>query len=1115
MDNIGVFVCHCGINIAATIDIKKVVEEIRHYPGVAHVEDYIYMCSEPGQNLIKERIREKGLKGVIVAACSPTLHEVTFRRTVASAGLNHYLFENANIREQCSWVHENRLWATQKAIRIIRSVVEKLKLNEALMPIRTPVTRRALVIGGGIAGIQVSLDIADAGYETILVEKEPSIGGHMAQLSETFPTLDCSQCILTPKMVDVGHHQKIKLYTYSEIEELSGYLGNFRVKIRKKATFVDWDKCTGCDECTESCPVNIKSEFEVGLTARKAIYRPFPQAIPNKFAISKFGIPPCKDACPAGVNVPGYINLVKKGKYKEALALEREKNPFPAVCGRVCTHPCETKCKRGEIDAPLSIRALKRFIADREAVREPLELPPPREGRVAIVGSGPSGLSCAYVLAKKGYRPTVFEALPITGGMLRIGIPEFRLPKEELKKDIDYIRSWGVEIKPNTPVKDPEGLLKNGYDAVYIATGAHIERRLPVEGEDLEGVYYGVEFLKKVNMGEKVAVGAKVAIIGGGNSAVDAARTALRLGAEKVTIIYRRSRVEMPANDEEIERAEKEGVQIEYLTNPKRIIGKNGKVAKIECLRMRLGAPDASGRRTPIPIPGSEFTIPIDTIIPTIGQTPDTSFLPKNTRLKLSERGNRFVVDEATLQTTVPGIFAGGDAVLGPATVIEAIAQGKRAAISIDRYLSGMGLEEGRKEEPKRVAEPSLIELKGIIPQEREEGIVLEVAESISGFDEVELGLTEEQAKREAERCLNCGGCCECMECVSACEAEAIIHDQRDEILEEEVGAIVVATGYELYSVEKMAEYGRGEYKDVLNGLQFERLLSASGPTQGKIRRPSDGKIPKTVAFISCVGSRDPEHHLPYCSKICCMYTAKHALLYKHHVPDGEAIVFYLDTRTAGKDYEEFFTRVREEGKVAYIKGKPSRIIKEGDDLVVWSVNQLTGEKIQVKCDMVVLSTAIVPSGNALELAKKLKIHTNPHGFFSEAHPKLRPVESLVPGFYLAGCAQGQKDIPETVAQASGAASKVLDIFSQEELAHEPIVATVDEEICSGCEICISVCPYEAREIKMRDGRRIAEVNEVLCEGCGACVAACPSGATEQRNFRDLQLSKMVEAAFK
>jgi len=431
--------------------------------------------------------------------------------------------------------------------------------------------------------------------------------------------------------------------------------------------------------------------------------------------------------------------------------------------------------------------------------------------------------------------------------------------------------------------------------------------------------------------------------------------------------------------------------------------------------------------------------------------------LPKETNLKLHEKWKSYVVDPDTLQTTVPGIFAGGDAVSGPATVIEAIAAGKTAAVSIDRYIRGVDLKDLRKKELKKVEKVEIP--KDIIRSPRKKGQTLEVAKSIKGFDEVDLGLTEEQAKEEAMRCLNCGGCCECMQCVAACEPEAIIHEQEEESIEEEVGAIVVATGYELYPIEKIGEYGAGKYKDVINGLQFERLLSASGPTEGEIRRPSDGKIPKRVVFISCVGSRDPEHHRPYCSKICCMYSAKHAMLYKHRVPDGEAIVFYIDIRSAGKKYEEFVKRAKEEGKVLYIKGKPSRILMEKnpetseDELVVWSVNTLTGEQIKVRCDLVVLSMAIVPSQGIEELLRKLKIQMDEDGFLSEAHPKLRPVESLTAGFYLAGCAQAPKDIPEAVAQASGAAAKVLDMFSQKELLHEPIVAIVDEDVCSGCEV--------------------------------------------------------------
>ncbi len=351
-----------------------------------------------------------------------------------------------------------------------------------------------------------------------------------------------------------------------------------------------------------------------------------------------------------------------------------------------------------------------------------------------------------------------------------------------------------------------------------------------------------------------------------------------------------------------------------------------------------------------------------------------------------------------------------------------------------------------------------------------------------------------------------------CRICEAVCRPEAIVYGQEEEIVEEEVGAVIVATGYDLYPIEKMKEYGGGKYKDVIDGLQFERMLSASGPTQGEVRRPSDGKVPKSVAFVACSGSRDPEHHYPYCSRICCMYMVKHALLYKEHVPDGEAAIFSIDVRTSGKGYEEFFTRAKEEGSILYIRGKPSRIIEGQDGLVVWATNTLTGRQMRVNCDMVVLSMAVAPAGDAIELAKKLRIPTNEHGFLSEVHPKLRPVESLVRGFFLAGCGQSPKDIPDTVAQASAAASKVLEMFSKKELLAEPLIAWVDEDLCAACKLCIEICPYEARVFD--EEKNLVAVTEALCQGCGSCVAACPTGATKQKNFDDRQLSRMVEVIF-
>jgi len=620
----GVFVCHCGINIAGTVDVEKVANNLAKHPGVDHSEDYVYMCSDPGQNKIIEAIKEKNLDNIVVACCSPTLHESTFRNAAKAAGINEFQSEIANIREQCSWVHKDKLKATVKAERITKSAVERVKQNESLEPISVPVTRRGLVIGGGIS---------------------PSIGGHMIQLSETFPTLDCSQCILTPKMVEASKHPKIKLMPYSEVQEISGYVGNFKVKIHKKATYVDPDKCTLCDECTKVCPVVMPNEFDIGLTGRKAIYIPFPQAVPATYTLDIRGC-------------PGLV---------------------PIACGK----------------------------------------------------------------------------------------------------------------------------------------------------------------------------------------------------------------------------------------------------------------------------------------------------------------------------------------------------------------------------------------------------------------------------------------------CADVCEPEAIDYDMRDQIIEEEVGAIVIATGYDLYDKVNMAEYGYGKYPDVLDGLQFERLLSASGPTQGQVLRPSDHKEPKEVVFIQCVGSRDPEMHCSYCSKICCMYTAKHAMLYKHHVHDGQAYVFYIDIRSGGKNYEEFVHRTTEEDSVLYLRGKVSKIFQDGDKIKVWGVDTLSGKHVEIDADMVVLAMAMRPSEGAQELAKSMKVSMDKDGFLAEAHPKLRPVESVTSGIFFAGAAQAPKDIPEAVAQASGAAAKAISILSQDQLFHSPMVAKVTLNLCTGCGMCVDVCPYEA--ISLKDGK--AEVNEVLCEGCGTCSATCLRAAIAVRNITPQQVFEMIDAS--
>ena len=664
MSRIGVFLCWCGENIARTVDVARVAELCSEIPGVRCSLHYKYMCSDPGQTLLRDHIVSDKLDRVVVASCSPHMHMKTFRRAAQAAGVNPYLVEMANIREHCSWVHHDRGQATEKAAELVRMSVEKVRRNEPLQPIRVPITRRAMVVGAGVAGIQAALDIAEGGYEVVLVEREPSIGGKMAGLSETFPTLDCSQCILTPRMVEAAQHPRIKLYTYSEVESVEGFIGNFTATIRKKARYVDIDKCTGCGECWNVCPLKKNpSEFEYGMGYRRAIYIPFPQAVPARPVIDK-------NVC---------AKLIRNG------------------CGL-----CEKKCAAGAID---------------------------------------------------------FKA--------------------------------------------------------------------------------------------------------------------------------------------------------------------------------------------------------------------------------------------------------------------------------------------------------------------------------------------------------------------------------QDVLVKESVGAIVVATGYKLYSIGKeqpseklhgYGEYGYGKYKDVIDGLQFERLLSASGPTAGEVRRPSDGAVPKNVVFIACVGSRDREKGMAYCSKICCMYTAKHAMLYKHKVHDGQAHVFYMDIRSGGKGYDEFVRRGIEQDGTRYYRGRVSKISQLNGKLVVRGADTLSGQPLTVEADLVVLATAMRPAEGAEELARKLNIGYDENGFLLESHPKLRPVETNTAGVFVCGACQSPKDIPESVAQASAAAAKALVTFAGETLNREPEVARINETTCAACFRCQGACAYHAieqAEIRARSGaliKRTARVNAGLCMGCGTCVAVCPSKSADLAGFTEQEIYAMVEA---
>lgn len=659
MQRIGVFVCHCGSNIAATVDVKKVVEMALREPGVFHAEDYPYMCSEAGQSRIAAAIREKGLTGIVVCSCSPRMHETTFRKAAEKAGINPYLVEIANIREHCSWIHKDMEEATRKAVILMRAAVAKVHLDAPLSAGESRVIKRALVIGGGIAGIQTALDIADAGYKVDIVEKSPSIGGRMSQLDKTFPTLDCSACILTPKMVEAAAHENITIHTYSEVERVSGFVGNFTVDIRKKARYVDLNKCTGCGVCQEKCPSKkTLNEFNRGLNTRTAIYTPFAQAIPN------------------------------------------------------------------------------------------------------------------------------------------------------------------------VPVIDTAS-----------------------------------------------------------------------------------------------------------------------------CIKMKTG---------------------------------------------------------------------------------------------------------------------------------------------------------------------------KCGICEKFCQAGAIDYTQTDEIVTEQYGAIVVATGFDTIKLDKYGEYAYNESKDVITSLELERIMNAAGPTGGHLERLSDGKAPKEIVFIQCVGSRCADSRgKPYCSKICCMYTAKHAMLIRDKYPNTNVTVFYIDVRTPGKNFDEFYRRAVEDYGVNYIKGQVGKVAPQSDgSLLVQGVDLLENKQILKKADMVVLATAIEPNPDVRKIATMLTASIDTNSFLTEAHPKLRPVESPTAGVFLSGVCQGPKDIPETVAQAGAAAVKVIGLLAKDKLKTNPCTAKPDELRCNGCSQCANVCPYgaisyENRQVNdhgIREERRVAVVNSALCQGCGACTVTCPSGAMDLQGFSNRQIIAEVDA---
>jgi heterodisulfide reductase subunit A len=903
-----------------------------------------------------------------------------------------------------------------------------------------------LVIGGGIAGQETALNLADMNHQVLLVEKGLSIGGKMIQLSKVFPTLDCAACITTPKMSETARHKNITLMLNSEIKEINKNEKDFQVNINKKARYIIPENCTGCGECEVVCPEVRLDEYNANLAGTKVAHIPFALANPKISAIERNDTSaPCINECPGGVKAYGYISLARNGQYEEAMKLHLEDIPLPGSLGRACYAPCQVACTRSSLDAAVDIRRIKRFFAEyyynKFPEPEKREIKNKTGKKIAVIGSGPSGLTASYHLALKGYSVKIFEAAPVLGGMLMLTLPEYRLPKKVVERDIKNIISLGVEYEVNKKIEDLQKLKAEGFDSIFISVGTHDTGKLGVEGSALNGIVSCLDFLREANIGKPENLkGKKVMVIGGGNTAMDASRTAMRLGAEKVTVVYRRGREEMPCFKLEIDEAEEEGVEILVLRNPVKFFGENGKLNKVQLIKMKLGEPDQKGRRKPEPIPGSEYMEEVDFVIEAIGLQPSTS--PFSNAVEINKNGT-IKVNNKTMQTSVEYIFAGGDSVSGASTIIEAAGQGKKAAFYINKFLNGLNLEEFEAGDKLPAVDKNTVLNKPnlkLIPQVNQK--FRPVKERIQDFKDVELTFTEEEVLLSAKRCLDCSNCRECHQCVNICPAEAIDFSQKHKVEEITAKSVVVSTGFKLFPPAGKPEYGYGKYPNVIDSMQMDRLIAPTRPFNN-VLRPGDGKSPDNIAYILCTGSRDSAientscsvecSNNPICSQICCMYSIKQAQLLMGALPMADITIYYMDIRAFGKGYEEFFQQSKSMG-VNFVKGKVAKIREKDDnsgDLILRYEDVTTGTLKEATHDVVVLSVGVIPDKEIPNMFGNVKLELDKFNFVKQTDELVSPALTSIDGVFVAGAASGPKDIPDSILSAGCAASEAAGYLSK------------------------------------------------------------------------------------